>query len=101
MAAYLAFIALIMASVGCLYLVCAAVVSARFGGKAISEPIPLPSVSILKPLKGDEPDLLRNLASFCTQAYPAPVQQLPPPFSSNGRNHPPPPDLAAEKALAF
>ncbi len=76
MAAYLSFIALIMASAGCLYLVCAAVVFARFGGKAISEPKPLPAVSILKPLRGDEPDLLGNLASFCTQAYPAPVQLI-------------------------
>lgn len=70
------FLGLLMASVGCLYLVCAAVVSARFGGKAISKPIAPPSVSILKPLRGDEPGLFRNLASFCTQTYPAPVQLI-------------------------
>ena len=33
----------------------------------------LPSL-ILKPLHGLEPDLYANLAGFCAQAYPSPVQ---------------------------
>src|ERR1700741_694462 len=33
-----------------------------------------PGVTILKPLCGVEPDLEANLASFCVQAYPGPVQ---------------------------
>ena len=69
-----AFVGLLLASLGCLYLICAAVVFARFGGQTIpTAPIP---VSILKPLKGDEPALFRNLSSFCTQDYRAPVQLI-------------------------
>ncbi|SEC06577.1 ceramide glucosyltransferase [Rhizobiales bacterium GAS191] len=74
MASAAAFICLLMASVGCLYLVCATVVAARFASEAPLEPASSPPVTILKPLKGDEPALFENLASFCTQIYPAPVQ---------------------------
>jgi len=34
----------------------------------------MPRVTILKPLHGAEPGLLKNLASFCTQNYPGAVQ---------------------------
>jgi ceramide glucosyltransferase len=72
----LAFVGLLMASLGCFYLVCAVVAAARFGGKVASDPTAPPSVTILKPLSGDEPQLFRNLASFCTQTYPSPVQLI-------------------------
>ena len=37
-------------------------------------PGPAPAVTILKPLHGDEPRLAANLATFCGQDYPGPVQ---------------------------
>jgi ceramide glucosyltransferase len=51
-----------------------------------------PSVTILKPLYGAEPGLFDNLASFCRQDYPAPVEIL---FGVAD-----PDDPAAEVALA-
>ena len=69
----LAFLCLFFACVGCLYLVYAAIVSARFAAEAAPESPVSPPVTILKPLKSDEPALLRNLASFCAQDYLAPI----------------------------
>lgn len=37
---------------------------------------PAPSISILKPLHGDEPNLHANLATFLTQDYSAPVEVI-------------------------
>jgi len=63
-----------LASLGCLYLLCAVSAYAKF----VREPRPTPTnssaITILKPLKGAGPSLLSNLASFCTQNYPASVQ---------------------------
>src|SRR5438309_10739810 len=62
------------ASAGCLYMALAAALAPpaahpeRQTGRAES------AVTILKPLHGDEPGLLENLASFCDQAYSGPVQ---------------------------
>jgi ceramide glucosyltransferase len=69
-----AFLCLILASVGCAYLVYAAIVAARFATEAAPEATVSTPVTILKPLNGAEPALLRNLSSFCTQDYPAPIQ---------------------------
>lgn len=41
-----------------------------FNRRPRPESLSLPPVSILKPLKGDEPLLEAALASFCTQSYP-------------------------------
>ena len=58
---------------GACYSVMAAVFVARFRDKA-QPAATYPAVTILKPLYGDEPGLDDNLASFCAQDYPAPVQ---------------------------
>ena len=49
----------------------------RLGAPVPPAPVgPAPGVSLLKPLYGDEPDLARNLRSFCRQDYDGPVQIL-------------------------
>src|SRR5829696_8430150 len=65
---------LAMAGLGCLYLVTAAVLVGRFARSGTPSPALFPSITILKPLHGDEPGLFENLASFCAQDYPGPVQ---------------------------
>jgi len=61
--------------ISCGYLICATLLMDRFSRKASSAPrVSMPRVTILKPLHGAEPGLFENLASFCTQNYPGPVQ---------------------------
>jgi ceramide glucosyltransferase len=67
---------LLIAAVGCLYLVYAAV-GARLPARAPEQRVESsPAVTILKPLNGAEPSLFENLASFCAQDYSAPFQIL-------------------------
>lgn len=73
-AATLGVVRALLAGAGCLYLISAAVISAGFSDAPAPEPTIWPAITVLKPLRGDEPALFRNLASFCSQAYPAPVQ---------------------------
>jgi ceramide glucosyltransferase len=68
-------IAGIVSIVGCGYLVGATVLTDRFARQgSSSRRATMPGVTILKPLHGAEPGLLENLASFCAQNYPGPVQ---------------------------
>jgi len=67
---------LAMTMVGCAYALGAAVVVRRFAAKSSPVAASFPGVTILKPLRGTEPGLYDNLASFCNQSYPGPVQIL-------------------------
>lgn len=65
----------LIALVGCLYGLTAAALIGRFAGRAA--PVlgaDVPSVTILKPLCGLEPNLYENLETFCQQAYSGPIQ---------------------------
>lgn len=63
------------AALGCCYALFAAFAVRGFarspGAKA---PAAVPAVTVLKPLHGAEPNLYANLAGFCAQNYPGPVQ---------------------------
>ena len=61
---------------GCVYALIAAAAVRRFAGTDANAAVALPSITILKPLRGAEPALHDRLASFCDQDYPGPVQIL-------------------------
>jgi len=64
-----------LAIIGSVYAGFAAILLGRFFTKwPAGAPTPPPSVTILKPLCGAEPELKANLASFCSQIYPGQVQ---------------------------
>src|SRR6202163_2255739 len=67
---------LVVALAGCVYALGAAFVFRRFVGENGPPPAIFPGVTILKPLRGVEPGLYDDLASFCDQSYPGPVQIL-------------------------
>src|SRR5262249_30101604 len=67
--------ALLVAVVGCGYLVTAAILVGSFArDRASACPAAAPGVTVLKPLHGDEPGLFDNLASFSVQNYPGRMQ---------------------------
>jgi ceramide glucosyltransferase len=62
-------------SIGALgYLLLAIWCVSRLPTKADDCAVPVPAVTVLKPLCGDEPRLREALESFCTQDFPAPLQ---------------------------
>lgn len=58
------------------YTLLATVLLSRFFAQPTSEPTSFPPVTVVKPLHGDEWQLLDNLTSFCKQDYPGPIQFL-------------------------
>lgn len=70
----LAWVCLVLAGAGCLYLGYAVSVAAGFVAEPAQALAEWPAVTILKPLRGDEPALSRCLTSFIGQDYPAPVE---------------------------
>jgi ceramide glucosyltransferase len=70
----LGWILAILSLCGACYAVAAAQQMRRFAQRPNAPLLQWPSVTLLKPLHGDEPGLLANLRSFCAQEYAAPVQ---------------------------
>jgi ceramide glucosyltransferase len=65
----------VAAAIGCGYALGAAWAARGFVRLATEAPAKTcPEVTILKPLHGAEPNLYANLAGFCVQDYPSPVQ---------------------------
>lgn len=68
---------LLVAALGCGYLLVAAAMVLRFRrSEVVTAPANAEPVTILKPLHGTEPGLSQRLERFCSQDYPAPVQVI-------------------------
>ena len=63
-----------VAALGCIYALFAAWAARSFVRSATPLADDCPAITILKPLHGSEPNLYANLAGFCAQDYPGPVQ---------------------------
>jgi ceramide glucosyltransferase len=73
-ATYVSFVCYIAAILGCAYALFAIWAARGFACAPPSPSTKAPLITILKPLHGPEPNLYANLATFCQQDYPAPVQ---------------------------
>lgn len=73
------------ATIGCVYTVMAAALSLRFGRHREDIPGQHPSITVLKPLCGREPQMFGRLLAFARQHYDAPVQLV---FGAQDRTDP-------------
>ncbi|HEX3973804.1 MAG TPA: bacteriohopanetetrol glucosamine biosynthesis glycosyltransferase HpnI [Stellaceae bacterium] len=67
---YLAWLLIAGSSVGCLYLLYACNAVAKFAQAPLPRAAMQPAVTIMKPLRGEDPALAENLRSFLRQDYP-------------------------------
>jgi ceramide glucosyltransferase len=68
---YLAWLLVAGSAIGCVYLWYACNAVAKFAQQSMPRAGTQPAVSILKPLRGEDPALAENLTSFLRQDYPA------------------------------
>ena len=68
--------AMVLALLGCLYLAAAILLTGLRARRRPPDDAAFPPLTVVKPLHGAEPGLFENLASFCAQDYPGPVQIL-------------------------
>jgi ceramide glucosyltransferase len=68
---YLAWVLIAGSAIGCLYLLYACNAVAKFAHAVVPRAAMQPAVTIMKPLRGEDPALAENLRSFLRQDYPA------------------------------
>jgi ceramide glucosyltransferase len=85
--------ALVLSLVGAAYAAAAGAFAGRLQRRSAEEPEPAPALTLLKPLRGAEPDLKANLESFLSQDYAGEVQMV------LGVQDPDDPALEAVRAL--
>jgi ceramide glucosyltransferase len=74
--AFAAALSALCAGLGIVYTLSASLLMRRFFSRRMSAPVWFPAVTVVKPLHGDEWQLLENLTSFVKQDYPGPVQYI-------------------------
>jgi len=70
MLTFVAWLLLLASGAGCLYLAVAGMAVRRFAARPRSQFCDSASVTVLKPLCGEDPELYENLKSFCLQNHP-------------------------------